>query len=171
MFRIEVTRQERRTREATSARRGANAIARETLREAKPKLIALVRQRYTYKGAINSKIKVVGRGNLGADLKITGARENITHFKHTKPTRRSYLYAEPLRGSGWQDRRAFMYRTVMHRLGAARYPIAAVKGASVAEMAGHEAEPATPVLKFIESRLSKRLSELNVESLVNARLM
>ncbi len=171
MFRIEVTRQERRTREGNAARRGASAIARETLREAKPKLISLIRQRYTYKGSIAGKIKLRGRGNAGADLKIAASRENITHFKHKKPTRRSYLYAEPLRGSGWTDRRAFMYRTVMHRLGAARYPIAAIKGASVAEMAGHESEPATPVLKFIERRLAKRLTEMNVESLVNARLM
>ena len=125
---------------------------RAVTRAAKPLIRSGVKERYTYKGAISIRSRTAG---LSSQVKVTGARKTLRHFKVSGGKKPRKLFAMVVRGQGGVIARGFKHGSVyFQRIGRARLPIKGLYGPSVAEMAGKEPQPA----KMIQQRIGELLS-------------
>ena len=134
------------------------AALRKVTRSAKPMIRSSVKERYTYKGAISIRSRTSG---LSSELKVSGARKTLRHFKVSGGKKPKKLYAMVVRGQGGIIERGFKHGSVyFQRVGRSRLPIKGLYGPSTAEMAGHEPEPATLIQKRIEELLKAEMGAM-----------
>ena len=147
------------------------ATVRDTMRAAKPAIRAEVKKRYTYKGAISIRSRSSG---MNGELRVRGSRLRLNKFRVKGGVlgRRgrsarigTKLYVQVIRGQGGVIERGFRMNsggkfegTYWRRDTPASLPIHMLYGPSVAEMAGHEPQPATLIQARIEQVLSERMT-------------